>query len=63
MAYYKTCPKCGCNLDPGEACDCECQKEIRAREIAKGIKKEETSNQYTFNFDELEEKPGEKMCI
>ena len=23
MAYYKTCPKCGAALDPGEHCDCE----------------------------------------
>lgn len=23
MAYYRACPKCGCNLDPGERCDCE----------------------------------------
>ncbi|MFC2470433.1 MAG: hypothetical protein ACFNVI_03340 [Lachnoanaerobaculum gingivalis] len=23
MAYYKICNICGCNLDPGEACDCE----------------------------------------
>ena len=22
MAYYKTCPECGANLDPGEICDC-----------------------------------------
>ena len=22
MAYYNTCPHCGCNLDPGERCDC-----------------------------------------
>lgn len=22
MAYYRTCPACGCNLDPGERCDC-----------------------------------------
>ena len=21
-AYYKTCPHCGANLDPGESCDC-----------------------------------------
>lgn len=21
--YYKTCPKCGAHLDPGERCDCE----------------------------------------
>jgi hypothetical protein len=22
MAYYRTCPDCGCALDPGEFCDC-----------------------------------------
>ena len=22
MSYYKTCPICGANLDPGERCDC-----------------------------------------
>ena len=22
MAYYNTCLTCGCNLDPGEKCDC-----------------------------------------
>ena len=22
MAYYRTCPLCGSNNDPGEACDC-----------------------------------------
>lgn len=22
MPYYRTCPECGCNLDPGEVCDC-----------------------------------------
>lgn len=26
MSYYRTCPYCGANLDPGERCDC------RARE-------------------------------
>lgn len=23
MSYYKVCPCCGCNLDPGERCDCK----------------------------------------
>lgn len=23
MSYYKTCPDCGANLDPGERCDCQ----------------------------------------
>lgn len=27
MAYYRTCPHCGCNLDPGEGCDCKNEKE------------------------------------
>lgn len=22
MAYFNTCPRCGCHLDPGERCDC-----------------------------------------
>lgn len=21
--YYRVCPDCGCNLDPGERCDCK----------------------------------------
>lgn len=23
MSYYRACPKCGANLDPGEVCDCQ----------------------------------------
>ena len=30
MAYYDTCPKCGCNLDPGEKCDCG-NEEVRKK--------------------------------
>lgn len=26
MSYYITCPDCGCNLDPGEKCDCKGQR-------------------------------------
>lgn len=22
MSFYRTCPHCGANLDPGESCDC-----------------------------------------
>ena len=22
MSYYRTCPHCGANLDPGERCNC-----------------------------------------
>lgn len=24
--YYRTCPDCGANLDPGEQCDCQTGK-------------------------------------
>lgn len=34
--YYRTCPDCGCNLDPGEICDC---------------KKEPTPEPGSYNFD------------
>ncbi len=26
MSYFHTCPHCGANLDPGEACDCREKK-------------------------------------
>lgn len=33
--WYKTCPLCGANLDPGEDCDCEAErrrkKKLRSR--------------------------------
>ena len=27
MPYYRTCPYCGANLDPGERCDCQDKQE------------------------------------
>lgn len=26
MPYFRTCPHCGSNLDPGEKCDCQREK-------------------------------------
>lgn len=26
MSYYRSCPSCGANLDPGERCDCQNEK-------------------------------------
>ncbi len=23
MGYFRTCPRCGAHLDPGELCDCK----------------------------------------
>lgn len=27
MGYFRTCPVCGSNLDPGERCDCEYERD------------------------------------
>ena len=51
MAYYRTCPKCGCSLDPGEKCDC---MEIRARQhdyLARHLKVAK-AGQLAFVFDD-----------
>lgn len=32
MPYYRVCPNCGSNLDPGEICDCKDQKEQTVEE-------------------------------
>lgn len=32
MSYFRECPRCGCNLDPGEQCDCiEKEEKLRKR--------------------------------
>lgn len=56
MAYYNVCPDCGCNLDPGEKCDCAREKKNKKREMENRIRLEEKSSQYQFNFDEWEKK-------
>lgn len=33
MAYYNECPYCGCNLDPGEECECvRSRKQVMKRQ-------------------------------
>ena len=29
--YYRTCPDCGCHLDPGERCDCQIERDVRVK--------------------------------
>ena len=54
MAYYTTCPVCGCTLDPGEKCDCE-EKKVRDLDFLNShLKKEAGIGQITFDFDEWE---------
>lgn len=38
MSYYKTCPLCGSNLDPGEACDCHRKAERSSRNVDNFLK-------------------------
>lgn len=42
MAFFRTCPNCGANLDPGEVCDCKIirrMEEKQAKEKAEAIRK------------------------
>lgn len=59
MAYFKTCLKCGCNLDPEEKCDCEVQLKIDHIKKQK-LFNTEGNGQMLFNFC-LEEKIEEKV--
>ena len=33
MAYYRECPECGSNLDPGEKCECVREKAFFAHKL------------------------------
>ena len=38
MSYYRPCPRCGSNLDPGERCDCK-------EKAASGVQDRKAANQ------------------
>lgn len=38
MAIYRECPYCGCNLDPGEKCECMEEMEYK-KSLEKKVKK------------------------
>lgn len=33
MAYYRVCPECGSNLDPGERCECVHERALFAHKL------------------------------
>ena len=39
MAYFYTCPNCGCNLDPGEKCGCKSEAANREDRIDEALKR------------------------
>lgn len=61
MAYFRVCPNCGDNLDPGERCDCEREKQKR-EEKAQRMLFVDRNGQMTFNFTK-EEKFLEKAVV
>lgn len=51
MAYFKTCMKCGCSLDPGERCDCEEEKKKQEVYMEKHMKVDRKTKQLTFVWE------------
>jgi len=57
--YYRTCPYCGANLDPGEVCDCLTEKGRRIRHIRELVEPEK-SGQMRLILETKEERHIEK---
>lgn len=51
MAYYNVCTNCGCNLDPGEKCDCGKEEEKRQDFFSRHLRIESKVGQLAFVFD------------
>ena len=51
VSYFRECPDCHCNLDPGERCSCREEAEARDRELEKAL--DYTKPQVRFRFDEM----------
>ncbi len=53
MAFYRECPVCGANLDPGETCtDCR-EREMRHEDVLKMVSRDKKSGQMFMNFEEM----------
>ena len=60
MAYYSICPKCGCNLDPQEKCDCETEETEKQDFFRKHLRMAAGSGQLVFAFGDVEAAYEEK---
>lgn len=54
MSYYRTCPCCGCHLDPGEVCDCDKKAAVSATntnggKVEKGLPTSFSTSNFTRN--------------
>ncbi|MEH2957795.1 hypothetical protein [Candidatus Merdisoma sp. JLR.KK006] len=54
MAFYRTCPKCGAALDPGEHCDCEKEAEKQEDFFEKQLRINPETGQYALRLGEIE---------
>lgn len=56
MAYYRTCPNCGDNLDPGEQCNCQNKRKTApsGNDTQSGKAKQESdiSNSFAISLSE-----------
>lgn len=50
MAYYWTCPNCGCNNDFGEVCDCRTETKNEAASAATETTSGEVPNYNLADF-------------
>ena len=51
MAYYRECPDCGSNLDPGERCECVRERALFAYKMSQALETDD-DGQIKFNFEE-----------
>lgn len=64
MAFYNTCPLCGSNLDPGEHCNCESEREKEKTAFSKWFDVE-SGRQLYFRFANVNNggAEGEKIAL
>ncbi len=46
MGYYRECPDCGSNLDPGEKCECIKERTLFAYQMSKVLETDESGQIY-----------------
>lgn len=60
--YFRTCPYCGDDLDPGERCECRNEKEQRDR-FFESILSEDLDGQLSIQSDAEQDKHKECYCM
>lgn len=55
---YRICPSCGCNLDPGEICDCQRTKKEAAPLQRRRPQDQKTTDILSFRIDSVKRERG-----